>query len=235
MTARRSLYGQSLIRNASNISFGTPTAEPIEHYFQPTLINPSKPADEEEDKNALANGHSIHGSNVSLSSMNGKPETINNSPKYSFKVLSWVPHSKPYSVSDCDEDDILDIKQIITDKEAEDTAIDAALANKNDSNALSAADIRGAVGVEEGISGLSASTDNATRAKEQQNNTEESTAPTEVSSASEPIVQDEVSNNPAGSEVDGTEKKEPELQESEVKKVEEPTKDIQPGDVQINT
>lgn len=211
MSARRSLYGQSLIRNASTLSFNTSNAEPVETYYKLALINPVKPIDEDslDDKangGLFSNGSGLklaasnNNSSMSLSSLASGSNTpdlrsgyddgnggVNghgignnangnngnaNLPKYNFKIISWVSDSTPYSSPDCDEDDILNISELINKQVADAQNTQRLKQRKVTGNdGLSAADIRGAVGVEEGISGFGSSAAHA--AKEEQKKKEE--------------------------------------------------------------
>lgn len=162
MSARRSLYGQSLLRNS--IAVGGQSTEPDDIYYKRVEVYPSKPAEDDAVKSPARNGNLDSNNNSGNNGISDKPAKA---AKYNFKVVSWVADGSPYSSADCDENDVLNIKELINkhDEEIEKNLNLKQNLVSNDASGLSVADIRGAVGVEEGISGLSASTDEAAQRK----------------------------------------------------------------------
>lgn len=170
MSARRSLYGQSLLGNGQSTNFGS--IEPQERYFSLTKIQLEKITEDDKSNKATVD------------------DSEENDTKYNFYVKTWTPTSEPSTKADSDESDFLNIHRLLEAKEEEKKKH----VIMNNGSGLSAADIRGAVGVEEGISGLSSSTDNATASKKQKdakeseekaesNNTADAENPVEAANA----------------------------------------------------
>lgn len=170
MSAKRSIFA-----TASGNNLGTPGVETVE-YYRPSYIQPKRPA--AENGSAEANGSTENGS-------------LHKTQEYPFKILSWVRSSKPYTQPDCDEQEVLDIGELLAQKEEASRKVEQAAQTKKQQevSGLSAADIRGAVGVEEGISGLSASNNGVEAEHQKESKKEESQI--EESASEEPKKEDE--------------------------------------------
>ncbi|ONH65337.1 Serum response factor-binding protein 1 [Cyberlindnera fabianii] len=136
MSVRQSLYGQSLVRSANTVNFGS---EPQDKRWKRDWYTPAKTAPTAPPSTS-----------ATPTPFHDERDTPEASQKLNFSIRTWMVDTDYKEVADGDDSDYIDLNKYNTNKQTRDTT-----------NGMSDDAIRGAVGSESALPSLSKSTDDA--------------------------------------------------------------------------